>query len=112
MSMDIIVTQFVRPDGKQKLETIHQMPDDLKPILQSIKECGGRLTAEVIFSDVAFTIDCPKGEVDFDMEICPNGPLPDATAGPRQGLEKLIRRFDAKKFREMESELNEERARD
>lgn len=99
--MDITVVQFVRPDGHRRESTIHGMPEDLAPIIHKMKACGCRLTAEVIFNNVAFTIDCPKEEFDFDMELYPNGPTPDGTPGPRHGLEKLIRRFDSKKFREM-----------
>lgn len=95
--MEITVTQFVRPNGRQRQETIENMPEDLKPYLDAIKKADCRLTAEVIFGQVSFCIEHEEG--DFDIELCANGPLPDGRAGTRVGLETLIRRFDTKKFK-------------
>jgi len=94
--VQIMVTQFVRPDGHRRQESVSDMPDSLAPILEEIAKAGLDLTAEVLTSgEVSFTLACDEYACDFDIEICENGP---GEMGTKAGLARLIERFDKKKF--------------
>jgi hypothetical protein len=85
----------MRPDGRKRGIYIDDMPDDLGSLLEKIFENDANLTAEELSTgEVSFTIECEEG--DFDCELALNGP---GEHGTRACLERLIRRFDAKRFR-------------
>jgi hypothetical protein len=94
--MEILVTQYVRPNGTPLEICIYGMPDSLAPILEEITKAGLRLEAEVLTTDeVSFTLAHREQEQDFDIEICNNT---SGEHGTKAGLIRLIERFDRKKF--------------
>jgi hypothetical protein len=94
--MEILVTQYVRPNGVPLEICIYGMPDWLTPILEEITKAGLHLEAEVLTTgEVSFTLAHREQEEDFDIEICNNTRGPHGT---KAGLIRLIERFDKKKF--------------
>jgi len=94
--MRINLTQYVRPNGRKRGIYVDGMPDDLGPILLKIFENDANLAAEELSTgEVSFTIECAEG--DFDCELSLNGP---GEHGTKACLERLIRRFDQKNFKQ------------
>lgn len=98
--MQVIITQFFRPDGRQVPQSI-ELADDLAPKLKEIQDAGCRLTAEVLTTGMcSFAVEHPDG--DFDLELCENGPQVPTK------ITELIRRFDAVKFAAWKEEVTRE----
>lgn len=89
--MRIDVIQYVRPHGIQRPIYIENMPDDLQPYVDAMKEDGVRIAVEeLVTGEVSFTLENWRKGEDVDIELCANGPGDDGT---RASLEKLIRRY-------------------
>ena len=85
------VTQFYTPNGQQQQHDV-EVPDDCADGYKALRECGCRLTAEVLLTGlVSQTVEHEEG--DFLIEICANGPK------VLENLEKMIKEFEASKFR-------------
>jgi len=82
--MELWMTQFLRPDGRQQ-PTSCVIADDLAEKVKVISDAGLRFTAEVIGPNVSFCIE--NGEEDLAMEIVANG------LGVREAVEKMIHEF-------------------
>ena len=94
--MTIGVVQYHLPNGRQTEEVIDDMPDDLAPILVTIKAVGLRLAAEILATGVvSFTLESQEHGDDFDIELAQNGPGEHGTAAC---LERLIRRFTEENY--------------
>lgn len=88
--MEIQLTQYLLPDGRQRKVSI-EVPDSLAPILKKISKAGLTIEAEILTTtEVSFTLACHKYAADYDILICTNGP------GTRESLVKLIERFNEK----------------
>ena len=88
--MIVSVTQFLLPDGRQRLVSA-EVPDDLRPQVEAIQQSGCRLTAEVLTTDeVSQCIEHPDIG-DFDHVLSPTGP--EAT----KKLRLMVARFDKAK---------------
>ena len=85
--MQLEVVQLLRPDGRERKIVLDDVPDSYAPIVDRVRKCGCRLTAEVLTTDqVSFAIE--HGEGDVDVEICPNA------LGTRDAMFRLLDRFD------------------
>lgn len=94
--MEILVTQYLRPNGVPRETQIYGMPDSLAPILEEIAKAGLHLEAEMLNTgEISFTLAHREQEEDFDIEICNNT---HGAHGTKAGLVRLIERFDKKKF--------------
>lgn len=72
--MDIQITQYMRPDGRQEVRTT-PIRDDLADQYDKIRRCGANLTAEVLMTgEVSLCIADSKVEDDFDIRVVANGP--------------------------------------
>ena len=90
----IPLTQFLRPDGRQRDVWCDNMPSDLAPKMDAITAHRCRLTCEELMSGmVSLAIEHHDG--DFDIELAENGAGPNS---PKNALERLVRRFDADEF--------------
>jgi hypothetical protein len=99
----IPLTQFLRPNGRQREVWCDDMPADLAPKMDAITAHGCRLTCEELMTGhVSFAVEHPEG--DFDIELCVNGP---GESSPKNALEKLIRRFDADEFEKWKRALQD-----
>ena len=85
--MSIEFTQFLRPNGKQRLGWIDR-PEDIENKAKEIISKGYKFECEELQTGmVSFTIADPKKEEDVEIEICNNGPaVPEA-------IDKMIERF-------------------
>jgi hypothetical protein len=105
MDVEIKLTQYLMPDGRQRENSIEGMPDSLAPILKLISKAGLSLEAEMLTTgEISFTLACHKYAADFDIEICSNGP---GEHGTRAALIWLIERFDQNTFKEWIREQKE-----
>ena len=94
--MKIQLIQFIRPDGRQRPTWADDMPEDLAPIVEAIRKNNMRFTAEDLGTGhVSICLEHREG--DFDIEIAQNGPGENT---PKRCLERIIRRFDQKRFDE------------
>lgn len=85
--MEIPITQYLRPNGRQRRQTT-QIPDSLSGHYEKLQVAGVRIAAEVLITDeVSLTIEDPRFG-DFDSELVPNG------AQVLVALERLVGRFD------------------
>lgn len=76
--MSIPFTQYLRPDGRQKLVEIAR-PAPVEAKARTILAAGYRFEAEHLavpapFPDVSLTIADPAREEDVAIELCRNGP--------------------------------------
>jgi hypothetical protein len=90
--------QFHRPDGRQSKVEI-DLPDEIRPHLEQIKQCGCRLTAEMLPAAlVSFCIEEPRlGDV--EQQICQNGPAVPET------IVAMLKRFSLERFEEFKQQL-------
>jgi len=85
--MEVEITQFMRPNGKQVSGKI-EISDDCQEQYDAIIAAGGRLTCEQLMSGVVSqTIEFTDGDVDM---ILTN---PSKESKYREDLEKMIRRY-------------------
>ncbi len=95
------LTQFLLPDGRKKPVEC-DVPDDLAPQLDAMKNAGAELEAEVLRGGTVSLTVVHEEHGDFDGEVTPNGPdVPKA-------LERLIRRFDRHDFNRWLSKAEQE----
>jgi hypothetical protein len=87
--MLVNVTQFIRPDGHQRIEYT-TVPNDCAVGYKAMQRKNCRITAEAIYGNVALSIEHEEG--DFDIQIVPNGPQVQET------LANMLRSFDSMKF--------------
>lgn len=90
--MQVEVTQFMRPDGRQ---VAHQLTikDDCEASYKAILSVGARLTAEQLMNGtVSQTIETNEG--DFDITLTGGS---DFTKN-KEALEEMILRFDKDEF--------------
>jgi hypothetical protein len=86
--MEVKLTQFIRPNGRQE-EITAEVDDALRPQVEAIIKAGLRFTAEVIpGGNVSLCIE--NDEEDLAIEIARNSPGENT---PRAALERLISRF-------------------
>lgn len=99
--MNVEVIQFMRPNGNQVPMTI-PVPDTLQSKYRVLRDCGARLTAEVLTTNqVSVCVEYPE-HGDFDIRVHKNGPeVPAAIAD-------MIDVFDPAAFREWMREIAED----
>ena len=90
--MKIMITQFLRPDGRQRTYP-YKLPEEFRSQMELIQECGCKITCEQLRTWEAVSYVSHE-EGDFDMIISAFGKEAD------EALEKMIRRFDKRKFDE------------
>jgi hypothetical protein len=91
MSKEIEVTQFLLPDGKQRLIYTEVEQDEYDKYIM-IRLLGGRLTAEILQNGaISQCIEVPELD-DYDMVVSANGP--DVVSDRR----KMLLRFDPLDF--------------
>jgi hypothetical protein len=78
------VTQFLRPNGRQKLAHT-DLPKDCEANYQAMIAARCRLEAEVLINGVV-SMTISNWENDLDMELHPNGP------GLQEAIAKMINR--------------------
>ena len=88
--MNVIVTQYKRPNGKKNSGEV-EVPDNLKEKYLSIINCGCRITGEPLpEGQVAQYIEHAKGDVAIEIS------QPGKKA--YESLCKMIKAFDVKEF--------------
>lgn len=97
--MKIQITQFIRPDGRQR-GIAFDLRDDLRPQMELIEACDCRITAEQLQTLEAVSYVSHK-EGDFDLIISACG------KEAEEALENMIRRFDKTKFDEWLASMKE-----
>jgi hypothetical protein len=100
--MNVPLTQFLRPNGRQVTVTCKDVNDNLQKNYDEIKANGLRLACEELSTGVV-SIALEHDLGDYDMELCQN--KPDA---PKQALEKLIERFNLADFKHWLNEQSTE----
>ncbi len=100
--MQVEIMQYLLPDGKQRAGMI-EVSDECAQKLEEIVECGGRLTCELLSTNVVSqTIEIVDADCfDYDITLT-NGS--DGEAAHRKALEEMIMRFDKAKCREAVAE--------
>ena len=66
------VTQFMRPDGRQRLQHT-DLPDHLAPDYLLMQRAGFRFEAEMLMTGIISVTISGHGE-DAAIALCPNGP--------------------------------------
>jgi hypothetical protein len=90
--MIVEVTQYYRPDGRQRTHEL-EISDDCAEKYKQIRAVGCRLTAEQLMSlEVSQTIEHKEG--DYDLILTKGNDFDEN----KKALETMIRRFDDKKF--------------
>jgi len=90
--MEVKVTQFIRPNGRQE-EITAEVDDALQPKVEAIIKAGLRFTAEVLpGGKVSLCIE--NSEEDLAIEIADNGP---GDNDPTAALKRLISKFTVPK---------------
>lgn len=88
--MTVEITQFVRPNGEQRVRHA-EVPNDCAVGYESLRRHGCRLTAEVLIDGlVSQAIEHPEG--DYAIEVTANGP--EVT----EALHRMLREFDGVEF--------------
>lgn len=98
--MKILITQYVRPHGRER-ECSFELPDEFKPQMELIQECGCKITCEQLQTLEAVSYVTHE-EGDFDIIISACG------KEANKALEKMIRRFDKTKFDEWLASMKED----
>lgn len=92
--MQIRVTQYLRPDGRQKVLRM-EIPDSYQEQYDLIRSCGCELTCEQLRNGTAVHyISSIVEENDFAIEITPVGD----TAAAEAKLLEMIATFDKERF--------------
>lgn len=98
--MEVQITQFIRPNGRQLLLTI-SIDDKCKDKYADILACNSQLTVEELMNGtMSQTIEC--SEFDFDI-ILTNGSEEEERLKP--ALEEMILRFDKDACLQQQSEF-------
>jgi len=98
--MKILIRQLLRPDGRPR-EYHYELPDKFKSQMELIQACDCHITCEQLQTREAVSY-VTHDEGDFDMIISECG----KKAG--EALEKMIRRFDKRKFDEWLASMKED----
>ena len=102
--MQLIVKQYIRPNGRTRMESI-EIPDSYKDKVDLIKSLDCEVTAEELTTgEISQIIFCEDGDIDIEI----SDPGPDA----KTALLALLDRFNQTVYNDFISEQEEKYADD
>ena len=105
--MAIPLTQYTSPNGRKRIVTSPERPEDVENKAIEIMMAGFGFACEILRTGpVVLYITSKYG--DHSAEMCENTQHVEAEEGPARTLDKMIRKFDIKKEFETIKSMEEE----